>query len=84
MWVNEGSPTMSFVLYTCTINVECMCDASYVTCKYKQYIRYHVIFSRKYKTLQNINTLGARLNSSCIPLFGIKISACTLATGANK
>ena len=24
-----GTPTMSFVLYT--INVECMCDASYVT-----------------------------------------------------
>ena len=29
MRVNEGTPTMSFVLYT--INVECMCDASYVT-----------------------------------------------------
>ena len=25
MWVNEGTSTMSFVLYT--INVECMCDA---------------------------------------------------------
>ena len=24
MWVNEGTPTMSFVLYT--INVECLCD----------------------------------------------------------
>ena len=32
---NEGTPTMSFVLYT--INVEYMCDASYVTCKYIQY-----------------------------------------------
>ena len=29
MLVNEGTPTMSFVLYT--INVEYMCDASYVT-----------------------------------------------------
>ena len=29
MRVNDGTPTMSFVLYT--INVECMCDASYVT-----------------------------------------------------
>ena len=27
--INEGTPTMSFVLYT--INVESMCDASYVT-----------------------------------------------------
>ena len=26
---NEGTPTMSFVLYT--MNVACMCDASYVT-----------------------------------------------------
>ena len=51
MWVNEGTPKMSFVLYT--INVECMCDASYVTWKYSQYRRYHVIFARKYKTLQN-------------------------------
>ena len=37
MQVNEGTPTMSFVLYT--INVECMCDASYVTIKYRQYRR---------------------------------------------
>ena len=29
MRVNDGTPTMSFVLYT--INVECMCNASYVT-----------------------------------------------------
>ena len=29
MRVNEGTPTMSFVLYT--INVEYVCDASYVT-----------------------------------------------------
>ena len=28
IWVNEGTPTMSFVLYT--INVECRCDASYM------------------------------------------------------
>ena len=56
MWVNEGTPTMSFVLYT--INVECMCDASYVPWKYWQYRRYHVIFTRKYKTLQNVNILG--------------------------
>ena len=27
-----------------------MCDASYVTRKYRQYRRYHVIFVRKYKT----------------------------------
>ena len=31
-----------------------MCDASYVTWKYIQYRRYHVIFERKYKTLQNV------------------------------
>ena len=37
MWVNEGTPTMSFVLYT--INVEFMWDASYVTLKYRQYRR---------------------------------------------
>ena len=29
MLVNKGTPTMSFVLYT--INVEYMCDASYVS-----------------------------------------------------
>ena len=29
MPVNEGTPTMSFVSYT--INVEYLCDASYVT-----------------------------------------------------
>ena len=29
MRVNEGTPTMSFVLYT--INVEYLCDASYGT-----------------------------------------------------
>ena len=29
MLVNEGTPTMSFVLYI--INMEYMCDASYVT-----------------------------------------------------
>ena len=62
MWVNEGTPTMSFVLYT--INEECMCDASYVTWKYRQYRRYHVIFARKYKTLKNVNIPGARFNSS--------------------
>ena len=47
LWVKEGTPTMSFVLYT--IDVECMCDASYVTWKYRQYRRYNVIFARKYK-----------------------------------
>ena len=67
MWVNEGTPIMSFVLYT--INVECMCDASYVTWKYRQYSRYHVIFARKYKTLQNENISGARFNSSGTPVF---------------
>ena len=59
--------TMSFVLYT--INVECMCDASYVTWKYRQYRRYHVISAWKYKTLQNVNILGARLNSSGTSFF---------------
>ena len=29
MSINERTPTMSFVLYT--VNVECMCDANYVT-----------------------------------------------------
>ena len=70
IWVIEGTPTTSFVLYT--INVECMCDASYVTLKYRQYRRYHVIFARKYKILQNvqnIDILGARFNSSETPLF---------------
>ena len=55
MWVNEGTPSMSFVLYT--INVEYLCDASYVTWKYRQYRRYHVIFVRKYKIFQKLNTL---------------------------
>ena len=32
MRVNDVTPTMSFVLYT--INMEYMCDASYVTLKY--------------------------------------------------
>ena len=66
MWVNEG-----FVLYT--INVECMCDASYVTWKYRQYRRYHVIFARKYKIVKNVNILGARFNSSGTPLFTILV-----------
>ena len=39
MWVNEGTPTMSFVLYT--IYVEYMSDASYVTWNYRQYRRYN-------------------------------------------
>ena len=56
MWVNEGTPTMSFVLYT--IYMECMFDASYVTRKYRQYRRYHAIFARKYKISQNVNKLG--------------------------
>ena len=47
MWVNEGTPTMGFVLYT--INVQCMCDASYVTWNYRHNRRYHVIFARKSK-----------------------------------
>ena len=67
MWVNEGTPTMSFVLYT--INVEYLCDASYVTWKYRQYRRYHVIFVRKYKTFQKINIPGARFNSSGTSFF---------------
>ena len=41
-----------------------LCDASYVTWKYIQYRIYHVIFARKYKTLQNVNILGAGFHSS--------------------
>ena len=59
MSVNEGTPTMCFVLYT--INVECVCDASYVTWKHRQYRRYHVFFARKYKILQNVNLLGGQI-----------------------
>ena len=58
---------MSFVLYT--INVECMCDASYVTWKNRQYRRYHVIFARKYKTLQKINIPVATFNSNDTPFL---------------
>ena len=67
MWVNEGTPTISFVLYT--NNVECMCGASYVTWKYRQYRKYHVIFARKCKTLQNVNIPG----SIGTPLFILQI-----------
>ena len=67
MWVNEGTPTMSFVLYN--INLKCMCDASYVTWKYRQHRRYHVISARKYKIRKNVNKLGGRFNSSGTPLF---------------
>ena len=41
-----------------------MCDANYVTWKYRQHWRYHVIFARKHKSLQNVNILGARFNRS--------------------
>ena len=58
---------MNFVLYT--INVEYLCDASYVTLKYRQYRRYPVIFVRKYKTFQKINIPGARFNSSGTSFF---------------
>ena len=67
MRVNEGTPTMSYVLYT--MNVECMSDVSYVTWKYRQHRRYRVIFARKHKTLQNVNIPGARFSSSGTPLF---------------
>ena len=67
MCVNKGTPTMIFVSYTS--NVDCMCDASYIKWKYRQYRIYHVIFARKYKTLQNVNIPGARFNSSGTPLF---------------
>ena len=66
-WVNEGTSTMNFVLYI--INVDYMCDACYVTWKYRQYRRYHVIFLRKYNTFQTINIPGARFNSSGTPFF---------------
>ena len=62
MWVNEGTPIMSFVLYT--MNVEYLCDASYVTWKYRQYRKNPVSFVRKYKTFQKINIPGAGFNSS--------------------
>ena len=67
MWVNEGTPSMSFVLYT--IDVEYMCNASYVTWKYRQYRIYYLIFLRKYKRLQKKNIPGARFNSTDTPLF---------------
>ena len=67
MHVNEGTPAMSFVLYT--INVEYLCDESYVTWKYRQYRRYHVIFVRKYKTFQKINIPGAIFSSSGTSFF---------------
>ena len=69
MWVNEGTPTISFVLYS--INVECMCDTSYITWKYRQYIyiRYHVIFARKYYTFQNMNTSWTSFNRNGTPSF---------------
>ena len=67
MRVNEGTPTMSFVLNT--INVEFLCDTSYVTWKYRQYRRYPEIFVRKYKTFQKINIPGARFDSSGASFF---------------
>ena len=67
MRVNEGTPTMSFVSYP--INVEYLCDASYVTWKYRQYRRHHVIYVRKYKTFQKINLPGARFNSNGTSFF---------------
>ena len=57
MWVNEGTPTMSFVLYT--IDAEYLCDASYAPWKYRQYRRYH--FKK--------NIPGARFNSSGTSFF---------------
>ena len=74
MWVNEGTPTMSFVLYT--INVKYLCDASYVTWKYRQFKRYHVIFVRKYKTFQKIDIPGARFNRSGTSFFHEFHSSC--------
>ena len=58
MWVNEGIPTMSFVLYT--INVECMCDASYVTWKYRQYRRYHINFHEKIQNFAKCQYTGGQ------------------------
>ena len=63
MGVNKGTPTMSFVLYT--INVKCMCDASYVTLMYIQNRRYYVFY---------VNKPGFRFNSSGTPLFTTKNS----------
>ena len=67
MWVNKGIPSMSIVQYT--NNVEFLCEVSYITWKYRQYRRYHVIFARKYKTLPNVNIPGATFNSSGTTLF---------------
>ena len=60
---------MSFVLYT--IDVEYMCNASYVTWKCRQYSRYHVIFARKYKTFLLFCATLYRTHSTCriITLF---------------
>ena len=71
MWVNEGTPTISFVLYTC------LCDASYVTWKYRQYRSHHVIFVRKYKTFQKINISGPDW-IEVAPIFFIKLTKCKL------
>ena len=67
MWVDEGTPTVSLVLYT--IKVECMCDATYEPWKYRQYRRYYVIFVRKYKTLQNIIIPRGQFINSGTPLL---------------
>ena len=62
MWVNEGIPTMSFVLYT--INVEYLCDESTDSTE-----DIHVIFVRKYKTFQKIYIPWARFYSSGTSFF---------------
>ena len=65
MWVNEGTPTMSFVLYT--INEEYTCDASYATWKYRQYIdiffsvHFDCSFTESEKKIENIFCVVAKL-----------------------
>ena len=46
-----------------------MCDASYVTYESTDNTEDNVIFARKYKTLQNVNILGARFYSSGTSFF---------------
>ena len=66
MWVNGGP--LPWVLFY----IPLMWNVCAMRWKYRQYRRYHVIFARKYETLQKINILGARFNSSSTPLFETK------------
>ena len=54
--------------------MECICPESYVTCTYRQYRIYLVIFARKYNIFQKINIAGDKFNSSGTPLITQKKS----------